>query len=146
MTCEQLFQPDLDSSEDRGERHNCCVALDAVIGDQRQVVFLTDDSYAIRDYVAPVFDVFPLWYIWSSCDFILYLFLRHRRHITQDTIRVALKDIAAKAVGKRPADDRQQHEIMEWMQRYERWRKKLEFYYGRVVRADLVLNQVRGGR
>lgn len=65
---EQSLRPDLDNSQDRGERHNCCVSLNIVRDGnfRRQVIYLTDDQRAVRDYVRPVFDVFPLGTIWSS--------------------------------------------------------------------------------
>ena len=63
----QSFEPDLNVEKDRGERHNCCVALNAVMGGRyRQVIFLTDDYRAVRDYADPVFQTFPLGSIWSS--------------------------------------------------------------------------------
>src|SRR6266496_2295598 len=47
----ESFRIDFDDERDRGERHNCCVALDAVrVGRYPQVIFLTDDFHAVRDY------------------------------------------------------------------------------------------------
>ena len=141
----QPFMPNLDSPKDRGERHNCCVALAAVMGDQQQVIFLTDDVTAVRDYVDPVFQTLPLGHVWSSFDFALYLFIRHRSRVPQDGIKAVLRDIVAKAVGRRPGDDRPGHEEAQWIRRYEKWRLRLNTYYSKAERIDQVLSLVRGG-
>ena len=98
---EQRFKPDLDNPQDRGERHNCCVSLNIVRDGnfRRQVIYMTDDQRAIRDYVRPVFDVFPLGTIWSSLDFVLYVFVRHRPRIAFDEVLTTLRDVNAKGVG-----------------------------------------------
>ncbi len=98
---EQSFEPDLDSPQDKGERHNCCVSLNIVRDGnfRRQVIYLTDDQRAVRDYVKPVFDVFPLGTIWSSLDFVLYIFVRHRPRIVLDAVLATLRDVNAKGVG-----------------------------------------------
>lgn len=95
------FQPDLDNPQDRGERHNCCVSLNIVRDGnfRRQVIYLTDDQRAIRDYVSSVFETFPLGTIWSSLDFVLYLFVRHQPRIVFDEVLTALRDVNAKGVG-----------------------------------------------
>ncbi len=92
-----LYTPDLSSTDDRGERQNSCVALDAVIQDNKynQVIFLTDDRRAIRNYVKPVFRIFPLGSIWTSLDFTLYLFMRHRKRIPLDALLNVMRDINA---------------------------------------------------
>jgi len=132
------FQPNLASEKDRGERHNCCIALDAVMaGGQRQVIFLTDDVRAIRDYVRPVFETFPLGHIWSSHDFVLYLFVRHRKRIPQDKAKAALRDVNARAAGSgfsgQPTDAQQ------------KWMRRLREYQGQVERIDQVLSRITGG-
>ena len=132
------FSPNLASEQDRGERHNCCIALSAVMaGKHRQVIFLTDDVRAVRDYVAPVFETFPLGHIWSSHDFVLYLFLRHRRRISPKEAKAALRDVNAKAAGSgfsgQSADAPQ------------RWIRKLNVYHRKVDRIDQVISQFKGG-
>lgn len=132
------FYPDLTSERDKGERHNCCIALNTVMtGEYGQVIFLTDDVHAVRDYVAPVFETFPLGQIWSSHDFVLYLFMRYRKHIPRDEAKAVLRDVNAKAAGSgfsgRSAEAPQ------------RWIRKLSIYHRKVDRIDQVLSQLVGG-
>ena len=137
----QPFEPDLDREEDRGERHNCCVALDAILTKHcQQIIFLTDDDRAIRDYVAPVFDVFPLGSIWSSHDLVLYLFMRHRRHIPQKAAKNAIQDVVAKATQalRGQPEERVQKAKSKWMKKHAAYQRKVE-------RVDQVLSQFRGG-
>lgn len=127
------FNPDLTLDRDKGERHNCCVALSTVIaGEHRQVIFMTDDRRALRDYVEPVFDTFPLGHIWSSHDFVLYLFLRHKKYISQGAAKNALRDVNAKAA--HPTSSTQ-----EWIQ-------KLKSYRDKVARINKVLSRTGGFR
>lgn len=111
----QPFYHNLDSRKDRGERHNCCVALDAVSsGEYRQVIFLTDElkstSCKRNGFLFRVFDAFPIGRIWSSLDFVLYLFLRHRNRfpfkIAQDVLRRINREVGGteNAIEKRFID------------------------------------------
>lgn len=130
---ERPIQIDLNSDTDRGERHNCGVALDAVRrGEYRQVIYLTDDHNAIRKYVQPVFETFPLGCVWSSYDLVLYLFVRHQKRMTADEVKMAFRDLTAKAAreqGMRP----ETHEI--WQQQLGAYTRKVE----RVAQAMMRL-------
>lgn len=121
---ERSVQVDLASDEDRGERHNCGVALDAVrCGEHRQVIYLTDDHKAIRKYVQPIFETFPLGCVWSSYDLMLYLFVRHQKRMTADEVKAAFRDLTAKAArveGMKP----ETHAI--WQQRLGAYTRKVE--------------------
>jgi hypothetical protein len=129
---DQSFTPDLTNPEDRGERHNCCVALDAVItGTYPQVIFLTDDFRAVRDYVAQVFSTFPLGQIWASLDFVVYLFVRHRHRIPLDDVIAALRNVNAQTPG-----DREATKLV----------RRLTNYQEKVYWIERVLAQVQGGR
>ncbi len=141
--CEQLilrgqsFEPNLEVEENKGERHNCCVALDAVIGGHYpQVIFLTDDYKAIRDYTDPVFKTFPLGSVWSSYDFVLYLFVRYRRRFPRMEVEAVLRDITAHAAGSGFADHTQEAQ--------ERWRQRLVTYTRKVEKIEQVLSQTHG--
>lgn len=136
------FDPDLGTEKDRGERHNCCVALDAILTkDYQQIIFLTDDYLAVRDYVAPVFKVFPLGSIWSSHDLVVYLFMRHRKHIPQDAAKNAIRDVVAKATEElRKQPEETTHKAKS------KWMGKLVTYHHKVERVDQVLSRFRGGR
>lgn len=125
---EQQFEIDLERTEDQGERHNCCVALAAVrAAEGRQVIYITDDRRAIRDYVTPMFRVFPLGVVWTSLDFVTFLFFRHRRRITLDDVKVALRDVNANGPTSETSQDRDRR-IM-----------RLTDYNRRVEQIDRVL-------
>jgi len=88
------LKTDLAGTEDKGERHNCCVALDAILsGKYTQVIFLSDDLRALRDYAQYFFDIFPLGSIWTLFDFITYLLTKYYGTITLDDAQEALRVI-----------------------------------------------------
>lgn len=91
--------------KNQGECHNCCVALDAILsGTYRQVIFLTDELKTTdpkrEGSLFRVFDIIPLGKIWSSLDFVLYLFARHRNRFRFQLAEGALRDINARIGGK----------------------------------------------
>ena len=143
--CDKCRQPiwrerevkiDLASDRDKGERHNCGVALDAVRGGKhRQVIFLTDDHNAIRQYVQPIFETFPLGCVWSSYDFVLYLFMRHRTRTTPDEIKTVFRDITAKA-----ADEEKQKSMKSKTQAV--WQQRLGTYFRKVDRVAQVISRL----
>lgn len=138
---DDLYEPDLSEKEDRGERHNCCVSLDVVLKTKhQQVIFLTDDHKAIRNYVAPVFEVFPLGTIWSSQDLILHLFTRHRKYIILESAQNAIQDTVAKAI--QPL--LKQPETQTYRAK-QKWMKRRTDYERKIQRVDIVLRQL-GGR
>lgn len=93
----EKYPIDLSTDEDKGERHNCCVAIDMINQRKYQhVIFLTDDFNAIRKYVRPIFESVPLGEIWSSHDFIVYLCTRHNNRINFSQAEDALRDLTAK--------------------------------------------------
>ncbi|HEX7997934.1 MAG TPA: hypothetical protein VF528_06045 [Pyrinomonadaceae bacterium] len=130
----QAFTPDLNEREDRGERHNCCIALAALASRRhKQVIFLTDDSRGIRDYADYVFNTFPLGQIWSSMDFVTYLFLRHRGRILLEEVKGVLRDINLIGVSNASPE--------ETLKRTRR----LADYYSKVDTINTVLSQCHGG-
>lgn len=129
---EQKFSPDLTNPQDRGERHNCCVALDGVIsGKFSRVIFLTDDFRAQRDYARPIFDKIPLGEIWSSLDFVTYLFTRYRRRIPLDEMLSVLRDVNA----NNPTDDDTSKPV-----------RRLTYYQDKVREIDRILVRIKGGQ
>lgn len=99
------FNMNLNNRKNIGECHNCCIALDAVLsGTYNQVIFLTDELKGTdpkRDgSLFRVFDSFPIGKIWSSLDFVLYLFARHRNRFHFQIAEVALNDINILIGGK----------------------------------------------
>jgi hypothetical protein len=132
----QSFEPDLNVEEDRGERHNCCVALNAVMGGHyRQVIFLTDDYRAVRDYADPIFGAFPLGSVWSSYDFVLYLFVRHRQRFPRAEVENVLRDVTAHTARSGFADHTQKAQ--------QRWMRRLTVYHQKVEKIEQVLSQIQ---
>jgi hypothetical protein len=74
------FKVDLGNVMNRGERHNCCIALHAVSKEVHMpVIFLTDDFRAMRDYAIPFFETFPIATIWSLLDFVVWCLTPYRK-------------------------------------------------------------------
>jgi len=71
--------------DDLGERDNCSVALQSVIRNKAcQVIFLIDELRIMRTrtgFVKSLFDCYPIGLVWNSLDFLLYLYLRHKRFL-----------------------------------------------------------------
>ena len=100
----QDFGIKMHNRENQGECHNCCVALDAVLsGKYRQVIFLTDElrmtDQAREGSLWRVFDNLPIGKIWSSLDFVLYLFARHQKRFQFQIAEDAIRDINARMGG-----------------------------------------------
>ena len=99
------FYSNLEGDKNKGELHNCCVALEAVLTDKhRQVIFLTDELHTTnpgkRGFIYEIFDTYPIGEIWSSLHFILYLFLRHRTKFPLHEARDVLRDVNLRMRGK----------------------------------------------
>lgn len=101
----QHFNIQLNGKKNQGECHNCCVALDAILsGSYRQVIFLTNELKTTdpkrNGSLFRVFDNFRIGEIWSSLDFVLYLFARHRNRFRFQIAEGALKDINGRMGGR----------------------------------------------
>lgn len=101
----QPFYPDIDGNKNKGELHNCCVALEGVLSNKhRQVIFLTNEINSIdpdqNGFIFRIFDTFPIAKIWTSLHFILYLFLRHRKDFPFHEARDVLRDVNLRMCGK----------------------------------------------
>lgn len=101
----QPFYPDIEGNKNKGELHNCCVALEGVLSNKhRQVIFLTDELNSIdpaqNGFIFRIFDTFPIAKIWTSLHFILYLFLRHRKDFPLHEARDVLRDVNLRMRGK----------------------------------------------
>ncbi len=99
------FYSNVEGDQNKGELHNCCVALEAVLRDKHhQVIFLTDELHTInpdkKGFIYRIFDTYPIGEIWSSLHFILYLFLRHRREFPLHEARNVLRDVNLRMRGK----------------------------------------------
>ena len=98
-------EKDIEGNKNRGELHNCCVALEGVLSNKhRQVIFLTDELHSTnpckKGFIYCIFDTYPIGKIWSSLDFILYLFLRHRKDFPLHEARDVLRDVNLRMCGK----------------------------------------------
>ena len=106
----QPFYENLESSRNKGELHNCCVALEAILSDKhRQVIFLTNELNTTdpekNGFIFRIFDTFPIGRVWSSLHFILYLFLKYRKEFPFSEARDVLRDVNSRMRGK--AEDAQ---------------------------------------
>ncbi|HYT40946.1 MAG TPA: hypothetical protein VEP90_01250 [Methylomirabilota bacterium] len=136
-----MFTPSLLEDKDRGERHNCSLVLHAILeGHCSQVIFLTDDLRAQRDYTAYFFDVFPIGTVWSLLDFITYLFLRHRNEMSLEDVRSALRDVNA-VRGTTGTKNGQQHKNIQY-EESEKKVRRLKMYYGKVERMYQIFSQI----
>lgn len=101
----QHFNIELGGRNDQGERHNCCVAFEAIAyGKYRQVIFLTDELHSTtpngKAFLYKIFKTFPMGHIWSSLDFVVYLYMRHRKRFPIETAKLLIKDINNLVGGK----------------------------------------------
>ena len=101
----QPFYPNLNDDKNKGELHNCCVALEAILSNKhRQVIFLTNELNTTDEkkngFIFRIFDTFPIGKIWSSLHFILYLFLRHRKEFPFSEAKNALRDVNSRMRGE----------------------------------------------
>jgi hypothetical protein len=132
----ESFAIDFNDDRDRGERHNCCVALDAIkAGKYPQVIFLIDDFHAVRDYARYFFDTFPLGNTWSLLDFITYLFVRHKDRITLEDTKNALRDANAQGSISLNASDGESEKKVQ----------RLSTYLTKVNRIAEAFSQLSGG-
>ena len=124
------FYPNLEGEKNKGELHNCCVALEAILSDKhRQVIFLTNELHTTnpckKGFIYSIFDTYPIGKIWSSLDFILYLFLRHRKDFPLPEAEKVLRDVNSRMRGK--AEDAQ---------------KRLITFNQKLRQIDLTLSQL----
>lgn len=101
----QPFYQNLGGNKNKGELHNCCVALEAILSDKhRQVIFLTNELNSTdpdrKGFIFRIFDTYPIAKIWSSLHFILYLFLRHRNKFPFSEASSALRDVNSRMRGE----------------------------------------------
>jgi len=125
------FYPNMEGDKDKGELHNCCVALEAILNDKhRQIIFLTDELHSTnpckKGFIYCIFDTYPIGKIWSSLDFILYLFLRHRKNFSLPEAENVLRDVNSRIGGK--VEDAQ---------------KRLTTFNQKLRQIDLTLSQLR---
>jgi hypothetical protein len=140
----EMFTPNLTGNKDKGERHNCCLALHAIIeGRCSQIIFLTDDLRARSDYTTYFFDVFPIGTVWSLLDFITYLFVRHWKDIPLENVKDALRDVNSE-YNKQPGGIGGQGQ-QDGRTRYEESEKKrhrLHVYSNKVERIHQIFSQI----
>lgn len=93
---QRLFNRISGSKEsDRGEKYNLIACLDDYLANKRVgLIYLTDDSKAIRGILNdPIFS-FPIIQIWNSFDVILFLLMRNN-HFGIEFAEAAIRDINA---------------------------------------------------
>lgn len=139
----QLFTPNLAENKDRGERHNCCLALHAIVeGNCSQIIFLTDDLRARHDYTTYFFDVFPLGTVWSLLDLITYLFVRHWKDIPLQSAKDALRDVNAADSGLTGTRGQRQPGGRTQYEESEKKLHRLQAYYNKVEHIHQIFSQI----
>lgn len=139
----EMFTPDLTEKKDRGERHNCCLALYAVReGRSSQIIFLTDDLKARRDYTIYFFHVFPIGVVWSLLDLITYLFLRYWREIPLQSVKDALRDANSLPNGQAGTSDEGQRNGFAQYKESEKKTRRLQIYYTKVEQINQIFSRI----
>ena len=131
----QHFNIKMRGRKNKGECHNCCVALDAVLsGTYRQVIFLTNELKTTDpNREGPLFKVFeslPIGKIWSSLDFVLYLFARHPNLFRFQVAGDVLRDVNGRMGGSRSGGGMNAPE------------KRLTHYNGKLKKIGETLSQL----
>ncbi|GAI47028.1 unnamed protein product, partial [marine sediment metagenome] len=110
-----------------GELQNFYVAVDMIRhGLHGHVIYLTDDESAqafALDWLKPV----RIGCVWSSYDFILYLFVRYRSRISADEAKTAMRTVNANASSGSDAD---------------KWLRKLSDYENRLNIIDRLISNL----
>lgn len=105
LTEECFFKPlgiEFNHNRDMGERKNTLLAFQSIAQNRtRQVIFLTNERRAVESatgFIRKTFDAYPLGVIWNAMDFLLYLYLRHRRFLLENA-QDALRDVNTRMLG-----------------------------------------------
>lgn len=139
----KMFTPNLTENKDRGERHNCCIALRALVEDHRShIIFLTDDLRARRDYTTYFFDVFPIGTVWSLLDFITYLFVHYWKDMPLENVKTALRDVNTQYSGLTALGNQVQQDAYAQYEESGKKLRRLQAYYSKVERIHQIFSQV----
>jgi hypothetical protein len=83
---------DFTPGRDLGERTNSQVALQLLVQSKaRNIIFLTDELKCVREnegFVWKIFNTYPVGIIWNALDFLLYLYMRHKRFLYEQALDV----------------------------------------------------------
>ncbi len=139
----EMFAPILTEDKDKGERFNCCLALHATLeSNYSQIIFLTDDLRARRDYTSYFFDIFPIGTVWSLLDFIIYLFVRHRKDISLDDAKNTLRDVNTMYGGATGIGNQEQQNERKQYEESEKKQHRLVTYSRKVDRIHQIFSQI----
>ena len=118
----------INSPKSKGERHNVCVSVIAVEQCKfAHTIFLTDDLQAITGFIASAFNTYKAGCIWTSYDFILFLYLKHRRELPLLAAQNILRDLTANITGYPMPEE---------------WKQRLVEYWGRLGNLSRALAQL----
>jgi hypothetical protein len=103
------------TNKNLGERKNCQVALQLVTQKLAcQVIFITDEIRIVETgFLKDVFKSYPIGHIWNSLDFILYLYLKHKR-FDYETAKLIIRDVNSWIRG---TDDLMQKRLKDYLER-----------------------------
>ena len=110
----------LNTKKGAGERRNFCVTVDLVRKDEcSHVIFLTDDFAAIKEFIKKAFGTFCVSCIWSSYDFILYLFFRYNNIISFQDAQNAIINLTANMKPKKVESKKWVKQRQEYLNRLQ---------------------------
>lgn len=85
---------EINIDKNAGERRNFCATVDLVRKDEcRHVIFLIDDERAVEGFLRNAFNTFRVACIWNSLDFVLYLYIRHKRSMSLPLAKNVVRDV-----------------------------------------------------
>lgn len=90
-----LPEESLFNSNDRGERHLICEAIEMVYFNKfANCIIVSDDYSALTKFMSKAEEDYPFGRIWNVLDFIVYLYFV-RREITHSQALIAIRDLVA---------------------------------------------------
>jgi len=85
----------LSDSDDQGERHLVCEAIEMVYFNKLpNCVIVSDDYSALTKFMANAEADYPFGRIWNVLDFVVYLYFV-RREVTHSQAQIAIRDLVA---------------------------------------------------
>lgn len=92
---EKRVLAELDNEKNMGERYSlilcCALVLNSEAG---HVILISDDQSAKKLFLSQFFENHPIGCLWTSWDFLFYLYLRHGpERLKREQMQVALRDL-----------------------------------------------------
>lgn len=118
---------DINTDKNAGERRNFCATVDLVRKDEcRHVIFLTDDEKSVKYFLGNAFDTFRVACIWNSLDFVLYLYVRHKRSMSLPRVKNVVRDLISNFTKDAANGSKLQWKLTDYYMRLEKLASALE--------------------